>query len=89
MRNVTRLLYGFTDATHTLDLPEGNRTTDTHINRLSEFKKRVVITKDTDYVNSFLYHINRINCFWFLLEIFQIRNLKQSLSKIYQKLFRH
>ncbi len=42
------------DALHTLDLPTGNRTTDTTINELSAREGRVVITKDTDFVDSFL-----------------------------------
>jgi predicted nuclease of predicted toxin-antitoxin system len=42
------------DAVHTLDLPDGNRTTDTEINRISEQERRVVITKDADFVNSFI-----------------------------------
>lgn len=42
------------DAIHTLDLPDGNSTTDTQINVLSEQEQRVVITKDADFVNSFL-----------------------------------
>ncbi len=42
------------DAIHTLDLAEGNRTTDSRINELSVSEQRVVITKDADFVNSFL-----------------------------------
>lgn len=42
------------DAVHTLDLAEGNRTTDSRINELSVSEQRVVITKDADFVNSFL-----------------------------------
>jgi predicted nuclease of predicted toxin-antitoxin system len=42
------------DAIHTLDLPEANRTTDTEINARSASEQRVVITKDADFVNSFL-----------------------------------
>src|SRR4051812_17636598 len=45
------------DAVHTLDLPRGNRTTDKEINDVSERDRRVVITKDADFVNSF--HIAR------------------------------
>ena len=41
------------DAIHTLDLAEGNRTTDNRINEISESERRVVITKDADFVNSF------------------------------------
>lgn len=42
------------DALHTLDLPDTNRTTDAQINSLSQQDQRVVITKDADFVNSFL-----------------------------------
>jgi predicted nuclease of predicted toxin-antitoxin system len=42
------------EALHTLDLPLGNRTTDASINDLSIREQYVVITKDSDFVNSFL-----------------------------------
>ena len=42
------------DAIHTLDLPYGNRTPDTEINAWAAREQRVVITKDADFVNSFL-----------------------------------
>lgn len=42
------------DVLHTLDLPEGNRTADEQINQLSIEDQRVAITKDADFVNSFL-----------------------------------
>lgn len=42
------------DAIHTLDLPNGNRTADAEINAISVGEKRVVITKDSDFVDSFL-----------------------------------
>lgn len=42
------------DALHTLDLPEGNRTPDWRINQISLEQRRVVVTKDADFVNSFL-----------------------------------
>lgn len=42
------------DALHTLDLPNGNRTTDEEINELSIRDSRVVISKDADFVDSFL-----------------------------------
>jgi predicted nuclease of predicted toxin-antitoxin system len=44
------------DAIHTLDLPHGNRTRDAEINTVAEHEQRVVITKDADFVNSFLVH---------------------------------
>lgn len=42
------------DSLHTLDLPAANATQDGFINRFSMEEKRVVITKDADFVNSFL-----------------------------------
>lgn len=42
------------DAIHTLDLPDGNRTTDTQINDLAERDGRIVVTKDADFVDSHL-----------------------------------
>lgn len=42
------------DALHTLDLPNGNRTTDREILAIAEGEHRVVVTKDADFVNSFL-----------------------------------
>ncbi len=42
------------DAIHTLDLPHGNRTHDAEINAVAKHEQRVVVTKDADFVNSFL-----------------------------------
>ena len=42
------------DTIHTLDLPDRNRTSDEIVNDLSARDLRVVITKDTDFVDSFL-----------------------------------
>jgi predicted nuclease of predicted toxin-antitoxin system len=42
------------DVVHTRDLPLGNRTSDTEINRISIVEQRVVITKDADFVNSLI-----------------------------------
>lgn len=44
------------DVIHTLDLPSGNRTPDYEIIAIAERERRVVVTKDTDFVNSFLIH---------------------------------
>lgn len=42
------------DSIHTLDLTSGNRTSDNQINDISIEEQRVVITKDADFVDSFL-----------------------------------
>jgi predicted nuclease of predicted toxin-antitoxin system len=44
------------DALHTLDMPNGNRTDDVEINDASVAEQRVVVTKDSDFVDSFVLH---------------------------------
>jgi predicted nuclease of predicted toxin-antitoxin system len=51
---VYRLRKAGHDAVHTLDLPNGNRTTDAEINALSSREGRAVITKDADFVTTFI-----------------------------------
>jgi predicted nuclease of predicted toxin-antitoxin system len=42
------------DAVHTLDLPDGNRTTDEQIKDVADREQRAVVTKDADFVDSHL-----------------------------------
>lgn len=42
------------DAIHTLDLPNRNRTKDSQIAKLANEEGRVVITKDLDFLESFV-----------------------------------
>jgi len=42
------------DAVHTLDLALGNRTPDSDIMRIADVEGRIVVTKDDDFVQSFL-----------------------------------
>ncbi|MGH9944176.1 MAG: DUF5615 family PIN-like protein [Pyrinomonadaceae bacterium] len=53
-RLVQRLREAGHEATHTLELPDGNRTTDSLINEISLREHYVVVTKNSDFVNSFL-----------------------------------
>ena len=41
------------EAVHTLDLPLGNRTPDQVINDLSVTERYILVTKDSDFVDSF------------------------------------
>ena len=41
------------DATHTLDLPLGNRTADAEVIATAIREERIVVTKDDDFVRSF------------------------------------
>lgn len=42
------------DAIHTLDLPQQNRTKDSAIISIADAEQRIVITKDADFVDSFI-----------------------------------
>ncbi len=53
-RLVHRLRETGHEAIHTLDLPLGNRTADGAINQLSLNGNYIVVTKDADFVNSFI-----------------------------------
>lgn len=54
-RKLAALLQSFGhDVLHTLDLPDVNRTSDARINEISVAEQRIVVTKDADFVNSFL-----------------------------------
>src|SRR5437588_317124 len=39
-------------AVHTLDLPDANRTTDEQSNDVADRERRVLVTKDADFVDS-------------------------------------
>lgn len=42
------------DARHTLDLPNRNRTTDAEVCAIAEQEERIVVTKDDDFVRSYV-----------------------------------
>lgn len=42
------------DALHTLDLPDQNRSSDETLIQIAEAEECIVITKDSDFVDSFL-----------------------------------
>lgn len=54
-RRLARLLQqsGY-DAIHTLDLPQQNRTKDSAIISTADAEQRIVVTKDADFVDSFI-----------------------------------
>ena len=42
------------EAVHTLDLPDGNRTSDDRICEIADSESRLVVTKDRDFVDAFI-----------------------------------
>lgn len=61
------------DAIHTLELPDKNKTSDAVINMLSVEENRVVITKDDDFLQSYLIHKTPTNFYLLKREIFRIK----------------
>lgn len=53
-RMVSWLAAAGCNALHTLDLPDGNRTTDQQINDLADREQRIVVSKDADFVDRHL-----------------------------------
>lgn len=53
-RMTTWLVAAGCDTVHTLDLPNGNRTTDQEVMDTADQQQRVVVTKDADFVDSHL-----------------------------------
>ena len=68
------------DAIHTLDLPAGNRTEDARVNALSIREQRVVVTKDMDFVDTFL--LRRTPCKLLLVATGNIGN--SELARIFE-----
>ncbi len=42
------------DSIHTLELPDKNKTSDTQISKLANSDQRIVISKDVDFLESFI-----------------------------------
>src|SRR5262249_60435321 len=53
-RLATKLRQSGFEATHTLELPDGNRTSDQALINLSVSLQAILVTKDSDFVQSFL-----------------------------------
>ena len=78
------------DSIHTLDMPHKNRTKDSEINQLSIDEKRVLISKDLDFIESLLISDKPYKLIYLttgnisnkaLLELFA-QNIEQIVKKI-------
>jgi predicted nuclease of predicted toxin-antitoxin system len=80
------------NAVHTLELPDQNKTKDGYIARLAAEENRIVITKDADFLESYL--IKKEPPKLLLLKTGNIRNsellvLLQDHLELLKKYFRH
>lgn len=83
-KRLCKLLSGYSvDCVHTLDLPDRNKTKDNQILQLSFLEKRIVVTKDNDFLRSFL--IKKTPPKLFLISTGNIHN--DELLKLFKKNF--
>jgi len=74
------------DVLHTNDLPDKERTSDDYIRAISQQENRIVVTKDSDFVDSFL--LKSVPAQLFLITTGNIKNkqlfylLEQNWNKI-------
>ncbi len=71
------------DCIHTLELPKANDTTDNEILILSSIEERVVITKDSDFLETYL--VRGLPKKLIIMKTGNIRN-KELINLIYQNL---
>lgn len=74
------------DAVHTLDLPRGNRTPDQEVCEICLRDNRVLVTKDSDFTNSFLLRRSRQGCYSSRLVISQTMSLRRSFARTWLRL---
>jgi predicted nuclease of predicted toxin-antitoxin system len=70
------------DASHTLDLPLGNRTPDRSLTAAADQNERVLITKDGDFVNSHLLSGQPARLLFVTTGNISNRNLEQLLTPL-------
>ena len=52
------------DAVHTLDLPQGNRTSDSDLCRIADSSGRILVSKDRDFLDSFYVNAKPARLLW-------------------------
>lgn len=75
------------DCIHTLDLPKSNRTQDIEINEISIAQKRIVISKDSDFYNSYLQKVEPYKLIYITVGNVSNSNLIKIFEKNYLKIF--
>lgn len=75
------------DSIHTLDLPKGNKTSDTEINRISIREKRILISKDADFYDSYFQKLEPFKLIYLTMGNISSRKLIELFEKNYEKIF--
>ncbi len=89
-RRLAHVLHGAGyDTLHTLDLPARNLTTDQEITRIAIAEERIVITKDADFVESFIFQRRPPKLLVITTGNLVTQNSKHSSSQHFQRLSLH
>ncbi|MGD1841041.1 MAG: DUF5615 family PIN-like protein [Thermonemataceae bacterium] len=73
------------DCIHTLDLPNQNNTQDAETNRISIEQKRIVISKDVDFYNSYLQKLEPFKLVYLTAGNISTKELIELFEKIMKK----
>ncbi len=75
------------DSIHSLDLPNQNKTSDTDINLYSIENKRIVISKDSDFYNSYLQNVEPYKLIYLTLGNISTKDLIELFEKNHTRIF--
>lgn len=75
------------DCIHTLDLPNGNKTQDSEINGISIEQERIVISKDSDFYNSYLQKVEPFKLIYLTIGNVSTKKLIDIFEKNHEKIF--
>ena len=75
------------DCIHTLDLPKGNKTQDSEINEISFAQERIVISKDSDFYNSYLQKVEPFKLIYLTVGNISTTKLLEIFEKNHERIF--
>lgn len=75
------------DSIHTLDLPKKNKTSDSEINKISIEQKRILISKDSDFYNSYFQKVEPYKLIYLTTGNISTGELIEIFDKNYEKIF--
>ena len=75
------------DSIHTLDLPKKNKTSDSEINKISLEQERILISKDSDFYNSYFQKVEPFKLIYLTTGNITTNELIGIFDKNYDKIF--
>ena len=75
------------DSIHTLDLPNGNYTPDSEINKISIDQKRILISKDSDFYDSYVQKVEPYKLIYLTTGNISTKQLLELFKKNHDRIF--